>query len=66
MSEITKIKTNIGDSTQEIIAKKLYNLFLSRCTDLLGEVQHGEFGADMQVELVNDGPFTIYLESEIK
>ena len=28
------------------------------------KVAHGEFGADMKVELLNDGPFTLMLESE--
>jgi len=46
------------------MAEDLYNFFLSYCREVFGSVEHGEFGADMQVELVNDGPFTICLESE--
>jgi len=34
--------------------------------DLHGTVETGEFGADMQVELVNDGPVTIWLDSKAK
>ena len=30
----------------------------------LSEVQHGEFGADMQVSLVNDGPVTIMIDTD--
>jgi D-tyrosyl-tRNA(Tyr) deacylase len=38
----------------------LYNSFISRLSELLGkEVVTGEFGAMMQVDLVNDGPVTI-------
>ncbi len=46
------------------IAENLYNFFLSYCKEIFGDVQHGEFGADMQVELINDGPFTVCLESD--
>ena len=46
------------------MAENLYNFFLSYCREIFGGVEHGEFGADMQVELINDGPFTICLESE--
>ena len=34
--------------------------------DLLGRVQTGEFGADMQVELLNDGPVTICMDTKNK
>lgn len=43
-------------------ALELYNCLLKVCAETFGAVQHGEFGADMQVSLVNDGPFTLYLE----
>ena len=40
-----------------------YELFLAEMAKHgLKDVQHGEFGADMQVELLNDGPVTILLE----
>ena len=28
------------------------------------EVEHGSFGADMKVELLNDGPFTVMMDSD--
>lgn len=56
-------RPSFADAAPPDMAEELYNFFLSRCTEVFGEVQHGEFGADMQVELINDGPFTIYLES---
>jgi D-tyrosyl-tRNA(Tyr) deacylase len=45
----------------------LYNLFIKRLTELLGkEVKTGEFGAMMQIELVNDGPVTIIIDTKEK
>lgn len=45
------------------IAVPLYNYFLSECARLGYPPQHGEFGADMQVESVNDGPVTLVVDS---
>lgn len=43
----------------------LYELFLKRLAEVSGcEVQSGEFGAMMAVELVNDGPVTIIIDSK--
>ena len=43
----------------------LYELFLSRLAEISGrEVQSGEFGAMMEVALVNDGPVTILMDSK--
>lgn len=47
------------------IAVPMYERFISRLTQLFGkEVQTGQFGADMQVSLVNDGPVTILIDSQ--
>lgn len=43
-------------------AKQLFDEIVSRCRECVADTQAGIFGADMQVELVNDGPFTIILE----
>ena len=51
------------DAAAPDIAIPLYEYFLKCCELVFGSVQHGEFGADMQVELINDGPFTIVLDS---
>ena len=49
------------------IAIPVYNKFISRLSALLGkDVATGEFGAMMQVELVNDGPVTIIIDSKEK
>lgn len=45
-------------------AKKLYEYFLELAKTRYAGSQHGEFGADMQVSLCNDGPFTIILDSQ--
>ncbi|MBQ7950925.1 MAG: D-tyrosyl-tRNA(Tyr) deacylase [Clostridia bacterium] len=46
------------------MANELYLYMLEKCKALFGSVECGEFGADMKVELVNDGPFTIVLDSK--
>jgi len=49
------------------IAIPLYNSFVSRLTQLLGkEAGTGEFGAMMQIELINDGPVTIIIDTKEK
>lgn len=45
-------------------AKELYEYFLQLAEERYGSCEHGDFGADMQVSLCNDGPFTIVLDSE--
>ena len=40
----------------------LYNYFITVCKEQVDKVETGEFGADMAVELTNDGPFTIILD----
>jgi D-tyrosyl-tRNA(Tyr) deacylase len=44
-------------------ARRLYEYFISRMRDRGVKVETGEFGAHMDVELVNDGPVTIILDS---
>ena len=43
-------------------ANALYEYFVDKCREQAVHVETGSFGADMKVELVNDGPFTIILE----
>ena len=51
----------------EAVSRPLYERFTARVAELLGRgVATGEFGADMQVELVNDGPVTIWMDSKNK
>jgi len=45
----------------------LYDQFKKELSEVIGkQVQSGEFGADMKVSLVNDGPVTIIIDSKIK
>lgn len=46
---------------EPVEAKRMYEKFISVCREQVPVVEHGEFGADMKVELLNDGPFTIIL-----
>ena len=45
-------------------AKELYEYFNNQIKEKYGAVQTGEFGADMKVSSVNDGPFTVIMDSE--
>lgn len=45
----------------------LYNYFIKYLTEISGlSIESGEFGADMQVYLLNDGPVTIFMDSKMK
>ena len=46
------------------LAVPLYEKFMEHCRERGFTVEHGEFGADMQVESVNDGPVTILFDTE--
>ena len=54
--------TDAGDPEA---ARELYEYMIASCRREIPVVEQGEFGAKMQVELVNDGPFTIILDSEM-
>lgn len=55
--------TNAGSSDQ---AEALYEYFIELAEKqfMPEKIKHGKFGAHMKVELLNDGPFTIVLDSE--
>lgn len=46
------------------LAVPLYERFMAECEKLGFHVEHGEFGADMQVSLVNEGPCTIIIDTD--
>ena len=46
------------------LAEELYEYILLRCEELFKKTQKGVFGADMKVSLLNDGPFTLVLDSK--
>ncbi len=45
-------------------AERLYDYIVQKCREKIPVVEQGEFGADMKIDLLNDGPFTIILDSE--
>lgn len=46
------------------LANELYEYIISKCKEEVPIVQHGKFGVHMKVSLINDGPFTIVLDSD--
>lgn len=46
------------------MASEMYEYIISECTKQVKVVERGIFGADMKIELLNDGPFTIVLDSD--
>ena len=46
------------------LANSLYEYIIEECKKEIPMVQTGIFGADMKLSLINDGPFTIVLDSE--
>ncbi len=52
----------VGAGSPEL-GNELYEYFCQKVKEKMGFVQAGEFGADMKVSLINDGPFTIVWDS---
>lgn len=46
------------------LANELYEYIIARCREQIPDTACGIFGADMKISLLNDGPFTIVLDSE--
>lgn len=46
------------------MANEMYEYIIQKCREQFPAVECGKFGAGMKVELLNDGPFTIILDSE--
>ena len=45
-------------------ANALYEYIIEKCREEIAVVEKGVFGTEMKVELLNDGPFTVILDSE--
>lgn len=58
-------RPSFTDAGAPDMANRLYEYILSKCSEQVANVQKGEFGADMKVSLINDGPFTIVLDSDV-
>ena len=59
-------KESFVEAAKPEIANELYEYFIKECKKENVKVEHGIFGADMKVELLNDGPVTIVIESRKK
>jgi D-tyrosyl-tRNA(Tyr) deacylase len=57
------LRPSWSDAASPEIAEPLYSYFVESCRKLLAKVETGSFRKMMQVELVNDGPVTILLDS---
>ena len=57
-------RPSFTDAANPELGNTLYEKFLEICAELGYPPQHGEFGADMQVESVNDGPVTLILDTD--
>jgi D-tyrosyl-tRNA(Tyr) deacylase len=54
-------------ASKPTISEKVYNKFVSQMRyNFRGQVKTGEFGADMKVNLLNDGPVTIFIDTKNK
>jgi D-tyrosyl-tRNA(Tyr) deacylase len=54
------------DAARPEKAIPMYEEFVKRCKDLGVHVETGEFGADMKIDLINDGPTTLIIDSPEK
>ncbi len=57
-------RPSFTDAAGPELGNRLYEQFLADCAALGYPPQHGEFGADMKVESVNDGPVTLILDTD--
>ncbi len=56
-------RPSFAEAADPELGNKLYEKFLAICEELGYPPQHGRFGADMQVQSVNDGPVTLILDT---
>jgi len=56
-------RPSFTDAADPDIANKYYELFIEKAREKGVKTEHGIFGADMKVSLINDGPVTILIDS---
>ena len=66
MADTSQRRPSFTGAASPADARRLYEYFLSRARLLDVSVEQGEFGAEMELELVNEGPVTIILDSRIR
>ena len=57
-------RPSFSEAGKPDMANEMYEYISAKCKEQVPVVEKGEFGADMKVELLNDGPFTILLDSD--
>lgn len=57
-------RPSFTDAGSPELASSLYEYIIEKCREQVPDVQTGIFGADMKISLMNDGPFTVILDSE--
>ena len=57
-------RPSFTDAGKPEMAEELYEYIIAETAKRVGKVERGQFGAEMKVELLNDGPFTIILDSK--
>ena len=62
-ADLKKRRPGFSHAAKPELAVPLYEKFMENCRARGFAVEHGEFGADMQVHSVNDGPVTLLFDS---
>ena len=57
-------RPSFTDAADPELGNRLYEKFLAYCEELGYPPQHGQFGADMKVASINDGPVTLILDTD--
>lgn len=63
-ADLKKRRPGFSHAAKPTLAEPLYELFMQELRDKGFVVEHGEFGADMDVESINDGPVTLLFNTE--
>lgn len=56
------LRPSFSSSAPPIEAEKTFNEFINHCKEHYTQIETGQFGADMKVSLLNDGPVTFWLQ----
>ncbi len=62
-ADLRSRRPSFSGAAKPDLAEPLYRRFMAECEKLGFSPQHGEFGADMQVHSVNDGPVTLLFDT---
>ncbi len=57
-------RPSFTDAAPPSLARELYEMAVADAREIFSTVAQGSFGADMKIDLCNDGPFTVYLDSD--